>query len=356
MENMLIRWMAEIIGFPKDAVGNLASGGSIATLIALATARDAQKITARMIPDAVVYMSAHAHHCLDKALRIAGLGDCPVREIPMDAHFKLQPDALAQAIEQDLAAGLTPWLVIATAGTTDVGAVDPLPELAEIARQHQLWFHVDAAYGGFFALAPAGKQKLKGIELADSVVMDPHKGLFIPYGLGAVLIKDRDQLAKTHHYQANYMQDTLSATEEASPADLSPELSKHFRGLRLWLPLKLHGVAAFRSALEEKLLLAQYAFQKLRQMPGFEAPVVPELSVVLFRYLPSENNNVDHFNQELIKAIQLDGRVFLSSTKVDGHFMLRIAILSFRTHKATIDLCLTLLQQKAQDLELTRQK
>ncbi|RNI22517.1 pyridoxal phosphate-dependent decarboxylase family protein [Rufibacter latericius] len=351
MENMLLRWMASLIGFPQDAAGNLTSGGSIASLIALATARDAKKITSRIIPDAVVYTTAHAHHCLDKALRIAGLGECPVRHISMDDRYRMVPEALEQAILEDKAAGLIPWLLIASAGTTDVGAIDPLTHLGKIAQKHQLWYHVDAAYGGFFTLAPSGKPRLQGIGEADSVVMDPHKGLFIPYGLGAVLIKNRKQTAETHHYLANYMQDALSATEEASPADLSPELSKHFRGLRLWLPLKLHGVGAFRNALEEKLNLAQYAYEQLTNLPGFEVPVVPELSVVIFRYVPKAGIEANEFNQKLIKAVQQDGRVFLSSTLLDGNFMLRLAILSFRTHQDTIDLALRILQEKATEIE-----
>ncbi|GAB2534623.1 aminotransferase class I/II-fold pyridoxal phosphate-dependent enzyme [Rufibacter soli] len=351
MENMLLRWMAGLIGFPEDTAGNLTSGGSIASLIALATARDAQKITSRMIPDAVVYMTAHAHHCLDKALRIAGLGECPVRHIEMDAAYQMSAAALEKAILSDKQAGLTPWLVIASAGTTDVGAVDPLPALGQLAKEHGLWYHVDAAYGGFFALAPSGKAKLKGIELADSVVMDPHKGLFIPYGTGAVLIKNSKQLAETHHYQANYMQDTLSSMGEVSPADVSPELSKHFRGLRIWLPLQVHGVKAFRSALEEKLSLAQYAYSRFQALPGFETPVAPALSVVIFRYLPKPGIDANAFNQQLTQEVQLDGRVFLSSTKLGDAFMLRLAILSFRTHQDTIDLALQVLQEKALALE-----
>ncbi len=189
MENLLLRWMAETIGFPAEAAGNLTSGGSIASLIALATARDAKQITSRLVPEAVVYLTSHTHHCLNKALRIAGLGECPTRLVPMDDRYRMQPQALRAVIEQDKAAGLTPWLLVASAGTTDVGAVDPLPELAAVAQQHQLWFHVDAAYGGFFALAPSGKEILRGIEQADSVVMDPHKGLFIPYGLAPYLSK-----------------------------------------------------------------------------------------------------------------------------------------------------------------------
>ncbi|QHL86067.1 aminotransferase class V-fold PLP-dependent enzyme [Nibribacter ruber] len=356
MENMLIRWMAQEIGFPQDTAGNLTSGGSIASLIALVTARDAQNITCRIIPDSVIYCTSHTHHCLDKALRIAGLGECQLRHVPMDAQYRMDPKALQMQLEQDKAKGLKPWLLIASAGTTDVGAVDPLAALADLAQQHGLWYHVDAAYGGFFALSPTGKQKLKGIERADSVVMDPHKGLFIPYGSGAVLIKNSQQLTESHHYQASYMQDTLSVTGEVSPADVSPELSKHFRGLRIWLPLKLHGVAAFRSALEEKLLLAQYTYQKLQGLPGFEVPVAPDLSVVIFRYLPEAAIDANAFNQKLIQAVQKDGRVFLSSTLLDGQFMIRFAILSFRTHKATLDLALEILQEKAKEITASWQE
>jgi aromatic-L-amino-acid/L-tryptophan decarboxylase len=349
MENMLIDWMAGIAGYPKSAAGNLASGGSIANLIAIVTARDAHDVKAKEIDRTVIYLSAHVHHCLHKAIRIAGLNECIVRHIPLDERFRIKPDELEKTIEQDKASGLKPWLLIASAGTTDVGAVDPLEEIGIIAEKHKLWFHVDGAYGAFFILTKHGKKVLKGIERSHSLVMDPHKGLFLPYGLGVVLVKDRDLLQNAHFYQANYMQDTLTSVEELSPADLSPELTKHFRGLRLWLPLKLLGLKPFRAALEEKLLLARYFHSEVQKL-GFEVGPEPELSVVTYRYLPKQGD-ANAFNERLVQEVQKDGRVFISSTVIDGKFTLRLAVLSFRTHLKTIDLLLRVLKEKVKQLE-----
>ena len=349
MENMLIRWMADVVGYPKSAGGNLASGGSVANLIAITTARDAKKLKSKNFHKAVVYLSKHTHHCIDKSLRIAGLGDVVKRYIPLDEKFRLIPEEIEKAIVKDKKAGLIPWLVIASAGTTDIGAIDPLVPIGKIAKKHNLWYHIDGAYGGFFILSETGKKKLKGLNLSDSVVIDPHKGLFVPYGLGVVLVKNVKYLADSHYYQANYMQDALSATDELSPADLSAELTKHFRGLRLWLPLKLHGLKPFRAALEEKLQLAKYFYQQIKDTKGFETGPEPELSVVTFRYVPKKGN-ANKFNELLIKEIHKDGRVFLTSTIIDGKFTFRLALLAFRTHLETIDLAIKILKEKVKYL------
>ena len=232
---------------------------------------------------------------------------------------------------------------VASAGTTDVGAVDPLTAIADIASGHRLWLHVDGAYGAFFALCEEGRRVLTGMDRADSLTMDPHKGLFLPYGSGAVLVKNTAAAQAAHAYTANYMQDTLS--DEMSPADLSPELTKHFRGLRLWLPLKLFGVAPFRAALEEKMLLARYFRERLLEIPGFEVGPEPDLSVVTFRYVP-ERGDADEFNQRLVHAIHADGRVFLSSSVIDGRFILRLAILVYRSHLGDVDLVIDILRDK----------
>jgi glutamate/tyrosine decarboxylase-like PLP-dependent enzyme len=350
MENMLLEWMAGVVGYPSDSGGNLASGGSIATLIAIVTARDSKGLEPRDFDRAVVYLSEHAHHCLDKALRVSGLGSTVRRTIPLDDRYRMVPEELEQAITRDRAEGLLPWLVIASAGTTDVGAIDPLEEIGEIARDNDLWFHVDGAYGAFFALCEECKPSLAGMASSDSVVMDPHKGLFLPYGVGAVLVKDRAALHRSHYYQAHYMQDALG--EEArvidSPAEYSPELTKHFRGLRCWLPLKLHGVAPFRACLEEKLALTRYFHQRVSEL-GFEVGPDPELSVSTYRWVP-ERGDPDAFNRALIDAIHKDGRVFLSSSRLDGKFILRFAALSFRTHLDTVDETLGMLKDKVTEL------
>jgi aromatic-L-amino-acid/L-tryptophan decarboxylase len=352
MERMLLRWMADLLGYPAEAAGDLTSGGSIANLVGIVTAREAHDLKARDFDKAVVYLSEQSHHAIDKALRIAGLKEAVKRLVPLDGRHRMRPEALEAAVEGDAEAGLYPWLIAATAGTTDTGAVDPLDDLADIAHRHGVWLHVDGAYGATFALTEQGKRILRGIERSDSVVLDPHKGLFLPFGSGAVLVKEGRNLLDAHHYDASYLQDkdVLASGDEVSPADLSPELSRHFRALRLWLPLKLTGVAPFRAALEEKLLLAHYFHEKMRLEDGFEVGPPPDLSIVAFRYLP-RRGDPEAFNRKLINAVQRDGRVFLSSTKIDGKFTLRVAILSLRTHLDTIEQTIDILREKAKQLE-----
>ncbi|MEL7531852.1 MAG: aminotransferase class V-fold PLP-dependent enzyme [Bacteroidota bacterium] len=332
MENQLIRWTAELLGFDPDQIaGNLTSGGSYATLIGIHTARSAKQIKAREIENTVVYMSSQTHHAAIKALRVAGLGEAIMREVPLDQRFRMQPLALQKMIEEDIVAGNRPFLLIASLGTTDVGAVDPVDELADMADEYGLWFHVDGAYGGYFALDPAHKELFKGLERADSVVIDPHKSLFIALGTGMIIIRERQHLIDANKGSGAYLQDYVEDPTEYSPAQLSPELSKHFRGMRMWLPLKLFGVAPFRAALQEKRLLTLWAYGQLSQIPGLEIPLEPQLTVLLFRYLPEQTAPND-FNQAMAKAIQQSGKVFLSTTSVEGNYYLRLAILHFRAH------------------------
>ncbi len=345
MENAMVRWAAQLVGYEKGFGGSLTSGGSMANLTAIATARTAHGLKGMDLERCVVYLSQQAHHSVPKALRLTGLEECIIREIALDEHFRMQANALRNQVQADVQAGLRPFLLIANAGSTDVGAVDPLKTLADIAAEHGLWFHVDAAYGGFFLLTDHGKQLMQGIARADSVVLDPHKGLFLPYGTGMVLVKDINHLLQTNRYEAHYMQDTREQTLEHSPAELSPELSKHFRGLRMWLPLKLHGIAPFRACLEEKMWLARY-FRLQVQALGFDVGPEPDLSVVFFRYLPA-TGDADAYNQQLAQAIQRDGRIFISTTVLNGKFVLRFAALAFRTHRKEADVLLGLLAELA---------
>jgi len=350
MENMMIRWMCELVGFdPEKAGGNLTSGGSIANLIGVVTARDHAGLPARDYHKAVIYMTRHTHHCIDKSIKITGLGDAQIRLIDMDERYRMKPEALRQQLEADKKDDLIPLLIVASAGTTNVGAVDPLPEIGEIAGEYEVWFHVDAAYGGFFLLSEEGRKVIRGLDKADSVIIDPHKGLFIPYGSGAVLVKDKNTLFRSQHYTADYMQDVLTADEELSPSDLSPELTKHFRGLRMWLPLQLLGLKPFRAALSEKIWLTRYFYEHIQQIDGIEVGPPPELSITFFRYVPEDVENeadIDEFNEHLMKEIHRDGRVFMSSTKIDGKFYIRAAILSFRTHLETIQQALNIIREK----------
>lgn len=187
------------------------------------------------------------------------------------------------------------------------------------------------------------KDKFKGVERSDSLAIDPHKGMFLSYGLGAVLIKNVQAQMESHYYQANYMQDTFEANDELSPADLSPELTKHFRGLRMWLPLQLFGIEPFKACLEEKIWLTRYFYEEVQKL-GFEVGSYPELSVAIYRFIP-KNSAPNEFNKKLVEYIHKDGRVFISSTTINGDFWIRIAILSFRTRLWTIDLYLEILKE-----------
>jgi glutamate/tyrosine decarboxylase-like PLP-dependent enzyme len=332
IENACTAWLASVIGYPFEAAGTLTSGGSMANLTAIVAAREARDEQS----GGAVYLTRFAHHCIDKALNIAGRGRSPRRIIPTDDSYRMSADALEKALEEDRRNGIRPWLVVASAGTVDTGAVDPLPEIADLCRRYGAWFHVDGAYGGLFALCEAGRALIKGIEQADSVALDPHKTLFLPYGTGAAIVRNGQQLLDAFSASAEYIRPFSETEVGPSPADLSPELTRHFRALRLWLPLQIAGIDAFRAAQSEKLALARYVHARLSEIEGMDPGPEPQLSVAAFRYLP-KSGDVDDFNERLIRHIQQEGRVMLSGTRIDGRFYLRCAILCFRTHLEHVD-------------------
>ena len=355
IEHEVLGWIARQFGFPDSGVaGNLTSGGSIANLIAVTAARDRHEVLKNGSHRHVVYVSEQAHHCILKAFRIVGLGDIIFREVALDDGHRMRPDAMDAAIAADLSNGLIPFMIIATAGTTDTGAVDPLDALADRADEHGMWFHVDAAYGGFFIMVDALKPLFKGIERAKSLVVDPHKGLFLPYGVGAVLIQDHEAMRHSHHYTPNYLQDTLDDDALDNPSDLSPELTKHFRGLRVWLPLQLHGDQPFVEALKEKVELTHYFRARISER-GFKLGPEPDLSVSYFWY-PAADQGLgadDVFNGLLMKAMHADGEVFHSSTTVKGRFVIRVATLSFRTTQKTMDRSLAMIDRCLAEVQRT---
>jgi len=345
LENATCAWLARVIGYPEGAAGTLTSGGSLANLTAIVAAREALDEPG----GGAVYLTRFSHHCIDKALRIAGRARAPRRLIDTDANHRMRLDALGQALASDRARGVRPWLVIASAGTVDTGAVDPLAGIADLAAEHGAWFHVDGAYGGLFMLCEEGREVLGGIERADSVALDPHKTLFLPYGTGAVLAREGRTLVDAFGASADYLRPLGETEVGPSPGDLSPELTRHFRALRLWLPLQLAGVGAFRAAQREKIALARYFHSRLADSPRWEA-IAPDLSVVAFRYLP-EAGERDAFNDRLLKYVQDEGRVFMSGTRIAGESWLRCAILSFRTHLAHVDETIDALERAAAALQ-----
>ena len=349
LEESLLRWLADVVGYPAGAQGDFTSGGSVAALSAIVVAREAHGVHGALTAQSVVYMTRHMHHTFQKALHVAGVGNCIVRYIADDDSNRMRIDRLQEAIAADTAAGLSPWLIAATAGTTDTGSIDPLHELADVARDNGLWLHVDAAYGGAFALCDEGRKRLDGIERSDSMILDPHKGMFLPGGIGVVLVRNGKKMFDAFHARGTYMQD-ISEDGDRSPCDYSPELTRPFRALRLWLPLRMKGVAPFRAALEEKLLLAQYAHQQLSRMPGVETQAPPDLSICTFRCVPS-SGDINEFNRRLVKAIADDGRIFLTSTTIGENFVIRLAILGYNTHLESVDLALSVIEEKFEECQ-----
>jgi aromatic-L-amino-acid decarboxylase len=349
IETTVGRWLADMIGFPKAAHGLLTTGGSMANLVALVTARR------NLLPDdflsARIYASDQVHHSVTKAAVLAGFPRSACVAIPTDADFAMRLPALAAAIDADRREGRTPFCVVASAGTTNTGAIDPLDSIADVAARERLWMHVDAAYGGFFLLTDDGKRRMRGIERADSVTLDPHKAMFLPYGNGALVVRDRETLRRAHSVAAEYLPDMQGDPELVDPCEVSPELSRDFRGLRLWLPLKMHGASVFRAALKEKLSLARLAADGVRRLAHVTMVAEPQLSVLAFRLdLPGLDNAAnDARTKDWLAKINGRQRVMLTPTTLRGRFVIRICVLSFRTHEDRIAMAL-------EDIEATHRE
>lgn len=346
IEATVIRWFCEILGMPDGSGGVLTSGGSIGHLIAIVAAR-----THHLGDDlrgARLYVSDQLHHSIEKAALVAGLPRDSVRVVPSDSRFRIRQDLLEQAIEADRAAGRRPFLVVGTGGTTNSGAVDDLAALGAVAQKEGLWFHVDGAYGGFFCLTQRGRAALRGIESADSVVVDPHKSLFLPYGTGALVTRHVDALRRAHELHSDYVHAVRAEGGAVDFSSISPELSRDCRGLRVWLPMKMVGAAAFRSALDEKLDLATYAADRIRAIPSLAVADEPQLSTLAFHVrAPGRDENA--LAERVLAGVNRRGRVHLSDTSLRGRSAIRICVLAFRVHREQVDSCLEDLQAALRD-------
>ena len=334
VETNVIRWFCEMVGYPPEAGGVLTTGGSLANLGAIVAAR-----TARLPPAFLggrIYVSALVHHSVTKSARVAGFGPEAVRVVPVDDRFRMRVDELTSLIAEDRAMGFLPAMVVASAGTTATGAVDPLGDVADLCVREGLWLHVDAAYGGFFALTERGKSALRGIERADSVTLDPHKGLFLPYGTGCLLVRSLATLRAANASSASYLPASQTDPECWDFADLGPELSRDARGLRVWLPLKMHGASGFRAAIDEKLDLARVAADAISRLPALELVAPPELSLLAFRVVDPDPAEGDRRTRRLGARVNARRRVLLTGVEIDGRYLLRVCVLSFRTHAAQI--------------------
>ena len=335
LERTTLRWLAELMGMPQGANGIFTSGGSLSNLAALVAARAEQ--LGEEFQDGTLYYSEDTHACVAKAAKVAGFPLRALRVVPVDSRRRMRVHALEQQIERDRAQGLRPFFVVANVGTTNTGAIDPLQEILRVCRARGLWAHADGAYGGLFRIAEGGDRLLPGLGEFDSLTLDPHKCLFLPYGTGALLMKDPEALRRAHATSASYLQD-VTAGESLGITDYSPELSRDFRGIRVWLPFMLHGVAAFRDQLTEKLALTRWAYDELAREPLFQMFDEPQLSVVALAAKPPAGHALDAnaFGAEVLKRVNARKRVFLSSTAIGGRYLIRLCVVSFRTHEERV--------------------
>jgi aromatic-L-amino-acid decarboxylase len=330
-----LRWIIDALGYPPEARGTFTSGGSLASFEGVVTARYA--ILGSNHGQGRVYLTNQTHHSIERALNLAGLDPAMITVVPTNRDLEMDVAALEARIRGDKERGDRPFLVVANAGTINTGAIDPIDAIVEVAHREGAWVHVDGAYGGFFAMTEYGRHALRGMADADSITVDPHKGMFLPPGTGCILVRDGQYLRAAHAAKAAYLDDLQPDDEVPNFSDYSLELTRPFRGLRIWMALKLYGWPAFIAALDNCRRLALVLDEALRQDPRFELPWRPALSTVSFRLRDRSNEA----NSQLEAAINDSGAVFLSSTalRVDDEpelTWLRACILSHRTTDATV--------------------
>jgi len=329
LELVVLDWFKEWIGYPDEAEGVLVSGGSAANMTALACAREA--LLGAMSDQVVAYVSDQAHSSMARAARVLGFRPEQVRVLPTDERYRMRPDALRDAMEADLRAGRRPLFVSASAGSTNTGAVDPLPEISEICREQGAWLHVDAAYGGFAALTERGKRWLAGIELADSVTLDPHKWLYQPFECGCLLVRNGHYLREAFEITPDYLKDTEVLAREVNFADRGVQLSRMCRALKLWVSLKFFGIAAFRTAIDRCLDLAREAQARIEASDELELLVPATLGIVCFRRRFGGVDGEDELarlNAGLVEGLTASDEGHISSTRLRGRYALRMCVLN----------------------------
>lgn len=363
VERQVVNWFKELLDYPREAFGLLVSGGSMAALTALAVARHAKcgfdvrtHGLRRCSSQLTFYKTAEGHGCHQKAIELLGIGANHIRTIDHDDRFRMRPSALAAQIQQDRRDGHTPIAVVASAGTVNTGAIDPLEEIAHVCREHDVWLHVDGAYGAPAVLSETYGSELAAIRLADSVALDPHKWLCVPVEAGLVLIRDAAAQRTAFSLVPPYLRTDGSPTGVGGPAWFSEygfQQTRGFRALKVWMSLMHHGRAGYRAAIEYTLGLAARLAAMLRASPDFEVCEPQSLGIVCFRFRPSTtaSQDLNAFNQAVLERVQLGGRAFVSSTSLNGVFWLRACVLNPTTTVADLDVLLAALRGAAESFE-----
>ena len=330
VERQAVRWAAEFIGYTSDAAGAFTSGGTVSNTSALVAAREHSLPAARFEglegKRVAVYCSQEVHYAVTRAVETLGIGSRNLRIIPLGADRGLIPDALEEAIDRDLADGVTPIAVVATAGTTLTGAIDPLEAIADICEERGIWMHVDGAYG--LPAASVRPHLFRGFERAHSVAVDAHKWLYLPKACGIVLVRRREDLVASFGHEQGYLP---HQRHELHAMDTTFEYSRPFRALKFWLAMRTHGARAFREAIERNLAEARLLYEVVSARSDFEALMPPKLSVVAFRHVSPDADDIDAHNQTLADALRADGRFWIMSALIDGHVWLRPCFVNFRT-------------------------
>lgn len=337
LEANALDWLRDWMGFPDTTRGLFTTGGSMATFNAILCARE--RLLGADIRRGVLYTSDQAHHSVLKSAKMAGIMPDRVRVIRADDRYRLSVDAISEAIGEDRRLGLMPFSVVSTAGTTNTGAVDPLNEVADLCAREGLWHHIDGAYGAFFHLSDELRPVLDGLSRADSLTLDPHKGMFLPYGTGALLVRDGAALRAAHEATAAYLPAVPHPDDFYDPSQHGPELSRGFPGLRVWLSVKLFGAAAFREAIAEKRQLVLDAWHRISALPHIVIDAPPELSLFAFHvtWPGASRAEEDAATIALLEHTTRRGRVMLTGCTAHGRFLGRVCVLSFRTHQRHID-------------------
>jgi glutamate/tyrosine decarboxylase-like PLP-dependent enzyme len=357
VEILVIDWFKEMLGLPAGAAGLLVSGGSVANLTALAVARRA--VLGDETADAVVYFSDQTHASVDRALCLLGIRASQLRRIPTRTDLALDVTELRKRLVLDRKAGLRPFAVIANAGTTNTGAIDPMREIASLAREQELWLHVDAAYGGFAALTERGRRLLDGIEQADSVVLDPHKWFYCPFEAGCAIVRRGRLMRETFHILPEYMTDVARAEREVNFCDYGVQLTRSFRALKVWMAVKTFGARRFREVIDQCLDLTEFAAELFRRSPRLEIVTPPSLGIFTFRYVPerlrgtpSESEaELNRLNSDLVARAIASGEIFLSSTRLGSRTVVRFCVLNHRTRKEDIRRALRHIERFGQEAE-----
>jgi glutamate/tyrosine decarboxylase-like PLP-dependent enzyme len=340
IELLVLDWFRQWLGMPNGTSGLLTSGGSAATLTAVVAARHAADANGDMLPRLTVYTSEQAHSSVQRASWIAGVPRTNVRAIATDDDYRLRIDALTDAIATDRAAGLVPFLVAASAGTTNTGAVDPLAKIADLCERERLWMHVDAAYAGFAALTPRGAEQLRGIERADSVTLDPHKWLFVPFECGCLLARDPRKLEEAFSVHPEYLTDVRAREREVNFADYGEQLTRSSHALKIWLSVGYFGVENIREAIARGIRRAEYAEVLLRGRNDFEILSPAQFGIICFRARPAGVDDpaaLDALNERINARVNGSGRFLISSTRLRGCFSLRLCTQVHRMTEGDID-------------------